>query len=292
MKKIKRILLILFFAVLAVSAIFPAVYIVSNSFMSSKELDSRYTEKYSFDNKEDEHFGKLHYVRMSLVPDESSTESYETIWGKNPSFWRSFWNSFLIIIPIVFFQWLLAPLTAYGFEMSDFRFKETIFYIYVIVMMLPTVVTLVPDYLLISRLGLKDSYLGVIMPSVLNPIGVFIVRQQLKGFNRSILEAAELDGCGTLRCYRSIVLPNITSSVAVSLLIIFTDNWNMIEQIQIFISSSFDKTLPVFLSIQSSAVTPFFLAASSLFLIPAVFFFVFVLEKVTAGGAYGTEADK
>ena len=292
MKRFKKFCLGLMFTVFCAAALFPVVYIVSNSFMSSDELESRYTEVSSFLNSEDEHYGKLHYVRMSLIPEEPTTESYSTIWGSNPTFWRSFWNSMLIIIPIIFFQWLLAPLTAYGFEMSSFRFKEVIFYLYIVVMMLPTIVTLVPDYLLMDYLGLKNSYLAVVMPSILNPIGVFMIRQQLKGFPKSVLEAASLDGAGTIRTYRSIVLPNISSSVAVALLIIFTDNWNMIEQIQIFITDSYNKTLPVYLSVQSTNLTPFFLAASVVFIIPAVFFFAFAIEKVTSSGAYGTEADK
>ncbi|MDO4459220.1 MAG: carbohydrate ABC transporter permease [Clostridia bacterium] len=291
-KKIKRALLLFTFAILISGALFPIIYIVSNSFMSSQELEERYTEQSTFLNADEPHYGKLHYVRMSLVPEEFSTDSYNTIALGNPTFWRSFWNSVIIIVPILFFQLLLAPLTAYGFEMSSFRFKEVIFYFYIVVMMLPTLVTLVPNYLLTQWLGLSDSYLAVILPSILNPIGVFMIRQQLKSFPRSIIEAAELDGAGTFRIYRQVVLPNIKSSIAVSMLIIFCDNWNMIEQIQIFITGNYAKTLPVFLSLRSANISPFFLAASVVFVIPAVFVFAYAMHRINESGIYGKEVNK
>ena len=87
--------------------------------------------------------------------------------------------------------------------------------------------TLVPNYLVANWLGIQNSSLAIILPAMFQPLGVFLIRQQIQDFPQETLEAARLDGASEYRIYRSIVKPNLSSAIAAALILIFIDNWNM-----------------------------------------------------------------
>lgn len=131
-------------------------------------------------------------------------------------------------------QLLLAPLAAYGFWQCRWKYKEILFYLYMIVMLMPLQLTLVPNYLVANWLGIQNSSLAIILPAMFQPLGVFLIRQQIQDFPQETLEAARLDGASEYRIYRSIVKPNLSSAIAAALILIFIDNWNIVDQAVIF----------------------------------------------------------
>lgn len=135
-------------------------------------------------------------------------EEYLILLFKRPLYLRMMWNSLIITIPVLIGQLLLAPLAAYGFWQCRWKYKEILFYLYMIVMLMPLQLTLVPNYLVANWLGIQNSSLAIILPAMFQPLGVFLIRQQIQDFPQETLEAARLDGASEYRIYRSIVKPN------------------------------------------------------------------------------------
>ena len=156
-------------------------------------------------------------------------EEYLILLFKRPLYLRMMWNSLIITIPVLIGQLLLAPLAAYGFWQCRWKYKEILFYLYMIVMLMPLQLTLVPNYLVANWLGIQNSSLAIILPAMFQPLGVFLIRQQIQDFPQETLEAARLDGASEYRIYRSIVKPNLSSAIAAALILIFIDNWNIVD---------------------------------------------------------------
>ena len=150
-------------------------------------------------------------------------EEYLILLFKRPLYLRMMWNSLIITIPVLIGQLLLAPLAAYGFWQCRWKYKEILFYLYMIVMLMPLQLTLVPNYLVANWLGIQNSSLAIILPAMFQPLGVFLIRQQIQDFPQETLEAARLDGASEYRIYRSIVKPNLSSAIAAALILIFID---------------------------------------------------------------------
>ena len=168
-------------------------------------------------------------------------EEYLILLFKRPLYLRMMWNSLIITIPVLIGQLLLAPLAAYGFWQCRWKYKEILFYLYMIVMLMPLQLTLVPNYLVANWLGIQNSSLAIILPAMFQPLGVFLIRQQIQDFPQETLEAARLDGASEYRIYRSIVKPNLSSAIAAALILIFIDNWNIVDQAVIFLREPYQQ---------------------------------------------------
>ena len=100
----------------------------------------------------------------------------------NPVYLRLIWNSVALLLPILAGQFVIAPLAAYGFWQWKWKYKEGLFFVYMIVMLMPMQLTLVPHYLVTGWLGIRHSWWAIILPAVFHPLGVFLIRQQIKEF--------------------------------------------------------------------------------------------------------------
>ncbi|HHX12411.1 MAG TPA: carbohydrate ABC transporter permease, partial [Clostridiales bacterium] len=229
-KKLIKALVIVIIVMSALIAVFPVFFTLTNSFMSAKEITNRYTNEITEDNASDFTANGLHYVRLGLIPDQFTLEQYRQLLTQGPEYFRLFWNSVILIIPILLGQCLIAPLTAYAFEGMRWKGKEVIFFIYLIVMLMPTQILLVPNFIMAGWLGIRDSYLAIILPAMFHPLGVFLVRQQLKAFPKECNEAARIDGASEWAIYNKVVRPNLNSVVAAFFVLLFADNWNIIDQ--------------------------------------------------------------
>jgi multiple sugar transport system permease protein len=152
--------------------------------------------------------------------------------------------------------------------------KEILFFFYVVIMLMPMQVLLVPNFLVINWLNIQGSYLALILPAMFHPFGVVLIRQQLKAFPKETLEAARLDGASEWKAYLKIVRPNIGSVTAAVMVLLFADNWNMIDQAVVFIDKTFKMPMSVVLNQISDENPQLFFSASCLYLVPAVLVFL------------------
>ena len=261
----------------AAAAIFPILFTVAGSFMSGEEIVSRYTAEITSANQGDFVSNGIHFVRFGLLPEQPTLEQYRQLLWESPGYLRMFWNSVLLVVPVLLGQCVLAPLAAFGLENIRWRYKEAVFFLYIIVVLMPTQLQLVPNFIVAGWLHIRESYLAIILPAVFHPLGVFLVRQQLKNFPKECLEAAQLDGAGAYQSYRYVVRPNLTSVVAALAVLLFADNWNIVDQAVVFLKNTYENPLSVYLGSVVTGDPGMFFAVSVFYLIPT--FLVFFLGQ-------------
>lgn len=282
-KKVVKVVILLIVAVAAFIAVFPVFFTLINSFMPGQEILNRYTKNIINSNPVGFVANGLHYVRIGLFPDNITLEQYHRLLIQGPEYFRMFWNSILLIVPILLGQCLIAPLAAYAFEGMRFRGKEVIFFTYLIVMLMPTQILLVPNFIVAGWLGIRNSYLAIILPAMFHPLGVFLVRQQLKSFPKGCSEAARIDGAGEWSVYTKIIRPNLNSVVAAFFVLLFADNWNIIDQAVVFINSTYGQPLSVFFGNVVTQDPGIFFAVSVFYMIPALLIFAFGQDYLAQG---------
>lgn len=262
--------------------ILPILFMVTNSFMSVREAENRYTSSvtaYNYLHSED---GE-HYVEATLIPDVLTVSGYRDAWLGDQTTLRLFWNSALLAVPILLGQLLVSPLAAYAFEMMRFRGKEALYFLYIIVMLMPLQLLMVPHYIAAEALGYNNTYWAIILPSAFAPFGTFLLRQQMKGLDRSQLEAARIEGANEWQVFRRAVLPSVRPTMAALTVLTFADCWNIVDQAVVFITDSFDQPLSVYLSqlITGSSGTIF--ATACVYMFPAVLVFLWGHDSMAHG---------
>lgn len=279
----RHILPTTFLVLAALVAVFPIVFTIASSFMSGAEIADRYTAEITETNSGDFISSGIHFVRFGLIPEQPTLDQYKELLLDSPDYLRMFWNSVLLVVPVLIGQCILAPLAAFGIENLRWRGKEAIYFAYIIVMLMPTQILLVPNFIVAGWLGIRENYLAIILPAMFHPLGVFLVRQQLKNFPKECLEAAQLDGAGAYQAFHYIVRPNLTSVVAALAVLLFADNWNIVDQAVVFLKNTFDNPLSVYLGEVVSGDPGMFFAVSVFYLIPALLVFFLGQDYLAEG---------
>ena len=251
--------------------LFPLVYMVCNSFMESREVMKAYAlltgnSGISSDAKR---------LSIHLIPERVSLIQYYQALFRKPTFLVMFWNSVIVTVPIVVGQTLVSALAAYAFAKLRFPFRDQIFFLYIIVMMMPFQVTLVPQYITLRKLDLLGSHLAVILPGIFSTFGVFLLRQFMIRIPDEYSEAAKIDGAGHLRIFASIILPQCKGALASLAILVFADNWNMVEQPLIFLNNELMHPLSIFLSRINTSELGVAFACGILYLLPTLFVFLY-----------------
>lgn len=282
MKNGKRGMRLFLLTLAAVIIVFPVVFMFSNSFMLSEEAESRYVEYVTPDNAARAINGK-HYVEPTLLPATWSIDAYRETIHEDKMFLRMFWNSVLITLPILIGQLIVSPLAAYAFEMIDWRWKEVLYFLYIIVMLMPIQLLMVPHYITAEFFGYNNTWWAIILPSIFAPFGTFLLRQQLAGMDRSLIEAGRVEGASEWRIFTKIIVPSMKPSLSALAALTFVECWNIVDQAVVFIREVYDEPLSVYLSRMIMGSPGLIFAAAVLFMVPA--FAVFILsQEYLAGG--------
>ena len=200
-----------------------------------------------------------------------------------PHFFVMFWNTFRLVIPSILGQLLVGAPAAWALSRFRFRGRKLLTTVYISLMLLPFQVTMVPNFLVIDRLGMMNSIWAVILPFAFSAFPVFIM---LKGFDavpRALLEAASIDGAGPVRTFVSIGLPLGTPSILAALVLGFLEVWGAIEQPMTFLNDPATFPLSLFLPQIVAEELGLAMAASLLMLLPAALFFFFGQKYLELG---------
>jgi len=200
---------------------------------------------------------------------------YYTALIKRTQFLIKFWNSLIIVVPIILGQILVSSMAAYAFAKLEFIFRDKLFFTYIIIMMMPFQVTLVPNYIMASELGLVGSYWSIILPGIFGTFGVFLMRQFMMYIPDAYVESAKVDGASQLRIFFSIILPMSKTGLAALAILVFIDNWNMVEQPLIFLQDINMHPLSTYLSSINSGETGIAFAASTIYMLPMLLIFLY-----------------
>jgi len=156
-------------------------------------------------------------------------------------------------------------------------------------MILPLQVTLMPNYLVLQGLGLIGTYLSLALPMIFVPLGTFIMTQSFRAIPDSVVEAARLDGCGTLEMIPRILLPANSSGFICTAMLSFVDAWNMVEQPLTYLEDFYDYPISVALASVSPAEPTVLLACCVLVTLPALFLFLIFNRELSEGITLGGE---
>ena len=287
-KKQQKVLTVImtFFALIAAAAfLMPTVLTIANSFMSSTEISANYGSVFATTETGGKTFIS-EKVNLKFIPDMVSFSQYYTVLFKSPDYLLPFWNSVILVVPIVIFQLAVAALASYGFARLKGRLKEIIFFVYIIVMLMPYQVTLVPNYLVSDALGILNTRWAIILPAVFTPFSVFLLSKIMRRIPESFIEAAKLDGAGELQIFLYIALPLCKSVMYSVAILVFIDYWNMVEQPLILLSDQNMYPLSVFLSKINSGEIGLAFAVATIYMIPTLLMFLYGEDYLVEGIAY------
>lgn len=263
----------------------PIVLTITNSFMSSSEISSNYGSVFATDANG----GKVYIaekVNLKFIPDIVSFSQYNTVLFKSPEYLLKFWNSVILVGPIVVFQLIVASLASYGFARYRGRIREIIFFLYIILMLMPYQVTLVPNYLVSDWLNILDTNWAIWLPGIFSPFAVFLLTKFMRRIPDSVIEAAQIDGAGEWQIYRKICLPLCKGAICSAAILVFIDYWNMVEQPLILLTDAEKHPLSVFLSKINSGEIGLAFAVATIYMVPSLLIFLYGEEYLVDGITY------
>ena len=159
-----------------------------------------------------------------FIPSSPTFENFAEAWDKAP-FGRYFWNSLVIAIATVILNLILCSLAAYPLARLNFKGREIIFSLVVATILIPFQIVMIPLYILAVRMGLLNTYLGAIFPSIASAFGIFLMRQAFQTVPKELEEAARIDGCSELGIWWHIMIPSVRPALVTLALFVFIGSW-------------------------------------------------------------------
>ena len=246
------------------------------SFFSPEEIKAYLETRGNYDQKA--------LMDIVLSPKVASLDQYYRVLISDNSILRMFANSAMYTLAILAGQAAVIPALAYALSRFRFRGRDAIFFAIIMLMLLPFQVTMVPNVLTLRAIGLLNTVWAVIMPMWFTPFYVFLIRQYMVGLPDELLEAAEMDGAGTVRSYFHIVLPICKPVVGAAVALSFADLWNLVEQPMTYLSARQDlQPLSVMFNQLVAQPSGIEFAGAALYIMPALLVYLFFQEDILSG---------
>ncbi|WP_196036999.1 carbohydrate ABC transporter permease [Anaerotruncus colihominis] len=266
MRRLKKGLLLLFLIILAVAVWFPLAFLLGGSFMGTQEVLQKLGPV----------LGDMKgFASWNLIPQYPTLRPYVELLLDSPQFFVMFWNSVRLTAGVLFGQMIVGVPAAWGFARYDFPGKGALFTLYIVLMLMPFQVTMVSNYLVLNRLSLLDTHMGIILPAVFSTFPVFIMYRFFRGIPRSLIESARLDGASEWQIFWRIGLPLGSAGVMSAMVLSFLECWSMIEQPMTFLKNRSLWPLSLYLPDIAADRAGLALAASVTALIPAILVFLY-----------------
>ena len=228
-KRIRKTVLVAVNIIFALFMLFPLLYSVSVSIMPGDELFT---------------------MDLNIIPSHPTFENYIRAFTQVPLV-RFILNSFLVAGCITIGQIITCSLAAFAFSFLEFKGKNFLFMLVMATMMVPGEAVIISNYLTVSSMGILDTYLVLILPSLTSAMGIFLFRQFYMTFPISLYESAKLDGCGNLRFIVKILIPLTKSAIGAMAVYTFINAWNMYMW-PLLVTGSNDMTVQIGISMLNS----------------------------------------
>ena len=219
----------------------------------------------------------------SLLPNRLTFRHVVELLLDTPAFFRVFWNSCIQVLPAVAGQVLIGAPAAWALSQLRFRGRNTIFRLYIVLMILPFQVTMASSYIVLNALGLIDSPFAILLPAAFSAFPVFIMTKFFAGIPREMLEAARMDGASEWAVFIKIGLPLGLPGVLSAALLGFVEGWNAVEQPITFLKSASLTPLSVFLPATTVANAGVSFVSALIALLPTVLIFLLGQQYLEQG---------
>ena len=223
------------------------------------------------------------------IPENPKISNYHDIWTKIP-FGKFVGNTVYLTIIVTFLQLLTSSFAAYSFAKLQFRYKNGLFLAYIATIAMPWQVYMVPQFIMMRKMGLNDKLLAIICLQAFSAFGVFMMKQFYEGIPDDLCEAARIDGMSEYTIYAKIMLPLSKPALSTLTILTFVNTWNDYLGPLIYLKSQEKKTiqlgLKMFIS-QYSSDYGLIMAGSVLSLIPVLIVFL-CLQKYFVEGVAST----
>ncbi|MBO6192677.1 MAG: carbohydrate ABC transporter permease [Clostridiales bacterium] len=269
----------------SILAIVPVFYTFLNSFMSSAEISHNYGVIFqSLSGHVQQGASYLAETpRMTVVPQRVTIEQYKNLLLMSPTYLLKFWNSIILVVPIVVGQMAVSCLAAYSFARYRRKRREVLFFSYIILMLMPFQVTLVPNYMISEQLGILNTRWAIILPGIFSTFAIFLLTKYMRQIPNAYIEAAKLDGAREWQIFTRIAVPMCSSAIFALSILLFIDYWNMVEQPLVLLTDAEKQPMSVFLSQINEAEIGIAFAASALYMIPPLLIFLWGEEYLVEG---------
>ena len=269
---ISRALLTLVALIILLPVLLTALY----SFFSPEEIKAFMETRGNYDASV--------WMEIKLAPRVFSLSQYYNILIEDVSVLRLLCNSAMYTVAILLGQALVIPAMAYALSRFRFRGRDAIFFIVIMLMLLPFQVTMVPNVLTLRAMGLLNTAWAVILPTCFAPFYIFLVRQFMVGLPKEILEAAEVDGAGTFRCFIHVALPVCRPILGAAVALSFADCWNLVEQPLTYLAGQ-TQLMPLSVMFNQLTENPSGVefAGAALYILPALLIYLYFQKDILSG---------
>jgi putative chitobiose transport system permease protein len=258
---------------IALVMVFPMLWLVSTSFKGPTE--------------------NLLAAPPQLIPQAPTLANYREVWRSNP-FLQYFLNSTIVAVLTVISNLLLCSLAAYPLARLSFVGRETILALIVATIMIPFQVVMIPLYILAVNWGLRNSYLGLVLPYLASAFGIFLMRQAFQGVPKELEEAARMDGCSDLGIWWNVMIPATRPALVTLGIFVFIGTWSEFLWPLILLDQPERYTLPLGVARLAGSFSldwRLIAAGSILSVLPAILVFVllqrYIVPTETGSGVKG-----
>ena len=224
-------------------------------------------------------------IPPTFIPEKFTFNNYKTIFERL-HFWRYFINSIVVSVAITIVAMFTSSLAGFVFTKFDFPGRELIFIVFLAGLMIPFAVIVLPMYLFVSKIGLQNSYLGLILPLCVSPFGIFLVRQFMEGIPMEMIEAARIDGASNMWIYFRIMVPLSSAGIGGVGVFTFLWTWNQLWWPLMIISKRDMQTLPLAiaaLTFQHAKRYDMIVTGAAIAIVPVMLVFAFAQRRLIKG---------
>jgi len=189
---------------------------------------------------------------LNPLPWPVTFDNYTTVLGNFPLF-TYIWNTFFIAAMVTISKTVTSVMAAFAFVYYDFKYKESLFNGMLLTFFLPITVLIMPNYLMMAKLGLLNTPWGVMLPCLVDGMGVFLMRQTMRSVPKALLEAAVLDGAKPRQVLTKVILPLIKPALLANSILFFINSWNEYFWPLLILQDKDTYTLPLALQMFISA---------------------------------------
>ena len=267
---------VVFLTLMAVLILLPIVFTFLYSFFPKSEMEAYLKLRGNYDATK--------WMDVLISPKVASVRQYYKILIEEPQYLKLFVNSVVYTAAILLGQAAVVPLMAYALSRFQFKGRDALFFVILMLMVLPFQVTMVPSVISLRFMGIMETPWAVILPMWFSPFYIFLIRQFMMGLPNELLEAGMMDGAGPLRCYLHVVIPVCRPILGAAVALSFADCWNMVEQPLVYLANrAGDQPLSVMFNQISIDGADVAFAGAALYILPALFVYFYFQEDILLG---------